>query len=425
MCSPRPALDDTAWRKRSFDEGNLRPVTVRPHQLALFASVSANAVLLAVLMISKAQTKSIPRSVADTGGLVPAPPSAQATTGTQMTAAGHDALAAGDLSGLVEKLRGAGLMPSEVRAVVQARLSAQYAPRRAALVAQQREVPYWKKGFLDDQKIAAGLRALAHDQAEMLRRVLGPEPLAPLEEAALKHRYGNVPSEKLEPLRRIVADYTDLRAQIHADANGTLLAVDRERLALLAQEERADLAKLLSPRELEEYDLRVSPTAARLRTQLAFFGASEAEFRMIFSLNREIEAQVSAGRLDRRAAEYRLTAQIKAALGSTRFAEYEAATDPKFLALGRLVERHALPLSTASDLLALQRDVMRQAAMLMEESSLTPTERNRKFTTLYQQASGKITTTLGEKGFQDYKAAHGQWLESIRPRPPGGIASKK
>ena len=99
----------------------------------------------------------------------------------------------------------------------------------------------------------------------------------------------------------------------------------------------AELEAVLSPEEMEEFQLRHSGTAREMRSRLGDFRPSEEEFRRIFRLQKsfddeivlafdglegeqvaEIRAQVMA---DGQAA---LDEELKQALGDKRFAEYHA-----------------------------------------------------------------------------------------------------
>ncbi len=76
----------------------------------------------------------------------------------------------------------------------------------------------------------------------------------------------------------------------------SLPAADREKLALLNRERRADLERVLTPEELFEYDLRQGPTAMRLRSQLAAFQPTEEEYRAIFTVQHALDRRAVATR---------------------------------------------------------------------------------------------------------------------------------
>jgi hypothetical protein len=68
----------------------------------------------------------------------------------------------------------------------------------------------------------------------------------------------NFPREKTDQLQRIASDYRELSEQVYARTDGIIPPEERQKLSVLEQEKAADLATVLTPPELEEYQLRAS-----------------------------------------------------------------------------------------------------------------------------------------------------------------------
>jgi hypothetical protein len=334
-----------------------------------------------------------------------------------------------DLPALVARLREAGFPPEIVRAIVSAEISERFAARRKALLADQAELPFWKaRSFSSpyDAKTMATMRALSREQSDLLRQLLGPDSESGNEmmRAYQQGNYGNLSAAKSEQLQRILSDYGELRSQIYSTANGLMLPEDRTKLALLEKEQRADIAALLTPQELEEYDLRSSSTASQLRYQLASFNATEEEFRAIFKIQKAFDDQFGPSmaltmeqRRQRMEGQKQLLPQIQAVLSPDRFAAYQRATDPQFQQIDRLVARLELPPATADQVIAVQKDIMQRAASPESMRDLTPEQRAAQMAALNQEATAKLTQALGARGFAAYKANSGYWLQMLQPRP--------
>jgi LysM repeat protein len=112
-------------------------------------------------------------------------------------------------------------------------------------------------------------------------------------------------------------------------------------LAKLRQQTRDDLARVLSPPQLEEFLLRYSQYANNLRSelgQLRFFEANPDEFRAIFRATDNIDQQLQllADNTDPNSSQARqgLEAQrenaIRVALGPKRYEEYQMLHDPLY-----------------------------------------------------------------------------------------------
>jgi hypothetical protein len=208
-----------------------------------------------------------------------------------------------------------------------------------------------------------------------------------------------------------------------------ILPEDRAKLALLDKEQRVDIAALLTPQELLEYDLRNSSTASQLRSQLAIFNPTEDEFRAIFKIQQAFDDQYGSvssiamsmeQRRQRTEAQKQLLPQFQAVLAPDRFAAFQQATDPAYQTINRLVARLELPPETSTQVVTLQKDIQQRAMSAQTALDITPEQRAAQLAALNQEATDKLTQTLGARGFEAYKANGGFWLQMLQPRPAAG-----
>jgi hypothetical protein len=349
----------------------------------------------------------------------------------------------GDLKSLVANLRAAGFPPEVVRAIATALLRAQYEARRRQILGGQEPPPYWKTGPVYSSAQMAALRQLAREEQSAIRQLLGPDSAtAEMTRLYQEREFGDLPPEKMDALQRIMSDYNDLRSQIFAAAgNGSiLLPSDREKLALLAQNQREDIAALLTPDELRQYDLRSSPTAQRLRSQLAYFNPTEQEFDTLYDLQSQFDQKYSnAGALggppppdlwrQRQADQAQLQAQIQAALGDQRYVDYQQSIDPSFQMASRIVNRLQLPAENAAATWSLEQSVQQQATAIRTEAGVAGAQKLAALAALDAQANQQLTALLTPTGVEAYKQTSGGfWLRNLDrnvrrlapPPPPGG-----
>ncbi len=191
-------------------------------------------------------------------------------------------LVSGDLAATVARLKAAGYPPALQRAILGSLITARFADRHKALADLISAHPWWQSnlfGSADGAKIITMRQQIARDEKEMREQLLGPDPASSdLQHAQQVRQYGNLPADKMSELSRISSDYDELMGEVRNDSQGILLPEDREKLAYLDQEKRADLVKLLTPDELLAYDMRSSPTAQQLEYRLSAFKPSEAEY---------------------------------------------------------------------------------------------------------------------------------------------------
>ncbi len=401
----------------------------------LLASLAVNAAVITLYVKRSPGSATAARSAALPAAA--ATPSLAGTSGESATltaapsaqlAKGWAELQSGDLNTLPERLRAAGFSPSMVRAIVAAQVYEQFAARRKEIIGQQPEQPFWQtsRNAFMDPKTTAALRDLNKEQTALMKSLLGPGGAPGGDEAAAWHRrqFGNLAPEKLAQLQSITADYSELQQEVHAKANGTMLAEDREKLAFLEKEKLADIARTLSPQEFEDFQLRSGNTAQQLRNQLSGFNTTEAEFRALYKVTAAIDEKYgtnnpfgsrNSGDIQNRQTE--LLAQMQTVLSPERFAEYKLATDPQAQQVSRLVARLELPPATTQQVVALQTDFQTRARALQTNRDLPVAERTAQQAALLQEATAKLTAALTPRGLEAYKQHGGFWLESLKPRP--------
>ncbi len=413
--------------------------------LLLTVSLLANAALVGVLALRPG-----PGVTINSDSSKPAVTAASSTAGTDATraAAQKSAASAGvkpaeawdhlqtqDLAALITRLRAAGFPADIIKHMIMELVKERFDAKRFALEKDRFDKPYFVNlpSEFNDPKLGPELRKLGKEQTEMLQQLLGAslnDLFADTEDgkALLRLQIGNIPPEKLQSLYETANKFGEQRAAIYAGLNGgPLLNSDRDKLAAIDQGMRAELAQSLSPAEVDDFVMHSSPTANQLRQVLGPLQPTEAEYRAIFPLYQAFSEQYPAGAANltpeqtaaRQLAQDQLNNQIKGMLGPDQAANYDQAANPAYTQLNKLVGRLDLPLSAAADVAAVQTDVQQRATEIRSDSTLSRAARTTQLNALVQEASDKISTTLGPSGLEAYKTYGGQWLQNIAPRPAG------
>jgi hypothetical protein len=239
-----------------------------------------------------------------------------------------------DLPTLAARLRAAGFPPSVVRSLIAGEVEARFAARREAIYRELADAPYWTNTMSAmrgmDFKTLAALNELSAEQKRLIKDVLGPS--AETEGySLLRVRFGNLSAEKHHAVQNVTSDYASMRSKLFAKAAGLPLGPEaRDQMALLIKEERADLEKILTPAEMEAYELRSSPTADLLRINLEAFKPSESEFRAIFratvAAERSYGAYNDSTRENRGKIREEILKQAKATMSPERFEQFRQLT---------------------------------------------------------------------------------------------------
>lgn len=180
---------------------------------------------------------------------------------------------------------------------------------------------------------------------------------------------GALAPEKAARVAAILKDYEALRATASAEHEalgehfpGGLTAFLRQ-LGLLDREQRLDLAAVLTPPELEDYELRESPAGHTVQELLDDSAARPDQLRAVFLLQREFddrfalsfEASPSAA-LERERARIALQENIHGALGPALFAAWLRGEGADYGRFALVAIRHQLPDTTALDLWRIKND---------------------------------------------------------------------
>ena len=136
------------------------------------------------------------------------------------------------------------------------------------------------------------IRALQAEMKAESERVLGADPAAEARDNPwMERQYGFAAPEKREALQQLEQDYNELSNDLRRESKGFQMPSDAEKARFLQEEKRRDLAAILSPEELAEYERRQSRTAQNLRWQMTQMDATEAEYLAIFEIRKEFDEQ--------------------------------------------------------------------------------------------------------------------------------------
>lgn len=405
---------------------------MKPSALLLIASVAANGALLAALAIRSA-------SAAAPQASAPATAASPATAGTAATArpaVGVNGPVAGlwsrlhtdNLDDLQGRLRAAGFPPREVRMILGWAISEQMRIKQEAIRGRLEDTPYWKYPYATTPDQQAQMSELYREMNALhYKYIAGPASLAENPDVLLnaQRRFGKLPLEKLHLLTVLEHDAEQMQLEANKTFFGSARSPEemkkgRETLIALEREKLAQVAKILTPAELEQYELRGS-RASGLANSLAAFRPTEDEFKAIYALekaSRDSSAEMVISAPPRGAEREAYEAQVVAALGPDRAEDYLALRDAgPGDRLPLLVARLELPLSTLNDITSVRSDISRRAGAIVNDARLTADQRAAQLATLAQEADEKLTTTLGSKrGYDAYMDIKGDWVRELRKR---------
>ncbi len=332
---------------------------------------------------------------------------------------------ANDDAAFIARLRAEGFPPAVIRAIVSARVSDRFAARRHELTKAAGKLNFWQtfQAFQPNDNLGAraALRQLQREQTTDLRQLLGDDATPEYLRAAIAQRNGGLSNDKAEQLDWIKRDYAELTSQLNAEIGGIILEEDHTKFALLEKEQRADMAALLSPSELEAYELRSSPIATKIKSKLDLLNLTEQEYLTLYRLHKgfyeklSFDPQLNPEKRSRDAghgreiAEKQLEQEIKTALGPDRYADYQMVTDFDYRTIHQVTERLNLPPATAKAVYQIKRDSIARGTELSTFFAHDPQKLKTEQARVSQENTAKLISLVGAEGVDALRESSFYW----------------
>ncbi len=225
-------------------------------------------------------------------------------------------------------------------------------------------------------------------------------------------------------IARIESDYDEIRAKAAADYAaagkafpGGLNAFLRQ-LALLEREKRADLAKELTPRELEDYELRATNAGKQVDRLLGGTVATDAQRRAAFRHQLEFEDRFAlvfdlspSALAERETARHATQEKIRGVLGDELFAGWLRGEGAEFEEMLGLVIRQGQPLGAALELWTVRNAFTRGRLAILADKHLGAEQRRAALARLAEQTEIRVASIVGLGGLQAGRDEGLKWLQ--------------
>jgi len=345
------------------------------------------------------------------------------------------ALESTNYSVYINNLRDFGCPEETIRDIILTDVAKLYAKRRAALRGAT-AFKFWQTDDLAGPRRPSPeqqkeLRDLDHEQRDLIKELLGVDFRVEMakywaqEDDATERAYGFLPPEKRDAVKSLFEQFDQAEQEIYARSKGVFLDEDHAALRGIQKQREAEMAKLLTPEEIEEYHLRNSETANNLRAQLSGFDPTEEEFRQIFRLQKTLddtfndafnpsdESKAEARARAQSEAQEAVADEVRKTLGDKRFAEYQRVQDNDYKSLLQFADRFEVPKEVAGKVYDMKLEAERQRQRLDSDPNLTDEQRQNGLNAIGRETQRSIAQTMGAKLFNTYKRSSGQWMNSF------------
>lgn len=328
----------------------------------------------------------------------------------------------GNLKTLVANLRAAGFPPAVVRAVTNQMISEQLGPAGTNL-------PFWKQTSANPEYLAEQ-QQLNSRRLELFQDLLGPDarPSVTMDAATRERRFGQLSDDKVDKIEALNRDINDLRSKMYAERKSGDFQSVMSAQAAAEQEQRAELAAILTPAELEQYEMRSSSAASRVMTNVKGIDITEAEYAALFRAQKAFESADptrTGGALNqesmalRNAAQEEVNQQARAVLTDDRFYEYLKAADPSYARIAQFASNYSnITPAMTYELSQIERNyqtsMMTLARPLAGSNTMPSAERMAPLMAARKEYQEKLTTLLGAETATAYQQ---------RNRSTGGVVT--
>lgn len=331
-----------------------------------------------------------------------------------------------DLHGLVDRMRAAGFPPSVIRATVRQLISDRM--DRSAID----RLPFWKQTSVNPEYQAAQA-AISAKTREEFEALLGPEalPSASMDLASRARRYGNLSDDKVNRIEAMNRDYSELGSQLYAqrragDVQGLMAAQNT-----MQEDRRKELAAMLTPEEMEQYEIRSSSASSRVANNLRDVEVSEQEFVSLFRAQKAFEDAdpMRAGQSPstdamarRNQAQDTLNQQARGILGEERFYEYLKGADSAYSRAAQSMT--AYPTVTPAqtyELVRLEREYQASTMVLgRSAANSNPQTAATTMQALRAEYQNSVNAVVGEEAGKAFVQRNRSGVITTTARPPGG-----
>jgi dGTP triphosphohydrolase len=187
----------------------------------------------------------------------------------------------------------------------------------------------------------------------------------------------------------------------------------------------AEMARIMTPQEFDDYQLRMSQTAMVMRMQLSTFDPNEQEFKDIFRLRKKFEDDFGlmgmastdkAEKEKRDEAQKEMKEQLKTILGQDRYAEYERGQDFVYQGIAKVAQRNNLSKDSAVKVYDMKKEAEAQAKKVREDKALSSEQRQAALQAIRAETENSVKAVFGDKAYESYKnQPNAYWINGLSP----------
>ena len=335
-------------------------------------------------------------------------------------------LEAEDYRTYIERLRSIGCPEQTIRDIVIADLEKLMAPRVREIDGRKEPPKYWKPErkelvrTIDVLEKSGKKQEVDFEKREIIRELLGVDLAAERSKASgesdfYEERLSFLDADKRSRVRMIMEranrEEVALREKSWME-NDELTADERTRLDEIATTKAREVAALLSPAELENYNLWFSDSAYKVRDSFFAMEPTEEDFLAVYEIQREFDsvwANKSGAEYENARNDYEQ--KIREHLGEERYEEFRRSRDDDYQQLQAAAVQFGLNSGIATEVYGFKKVLNEERQRVQEMPGLTAEQRARVFNALGEEAERAVIEVMGHKPYRYYiRSGAGKWI---------------
>lgn len=321
--------------------------------------------------------------------IAPVPNPSQAFHWSQIEAA--------DFRQYIANLRAVGCPEQTIRDLVMTELAKKYRSRAVAIW-QPKVQEYWRKGAGGNQPTEAqmkGLQEISHERSAVFQELFGePGTGQQLIDLVFQQAEGSERQLLFLPTERREAAMQALRHNGFENRAAEDLGINSSHSEELRAERGRLLAEVLSPAEMEEFQLRNSPVAGTLRSEMRYFDCTPEEFKaLVAARSAGGSNDPTVGDLSNRA---EATEQVRQVLGEERAREFNRVSDLLYINARDAIEAAQMPVELADQAWQIASEARKKASDLAGDQAQSAAERTQQIQAVQDTAGDQLKALLGD-----------------------------
>jgi len=312
----------------------------------------------------------------------------------------------------LESLRAVGCPEEKVRYIIGADINELFARKRLK-EAIAHDTQWWHAE--PDMALSAAFeskeREFEEERRTLVTKLLGSEALEQEKGETMLVTtvqltgpvLGNLPSELHNHVEEICARTLERNQSTFWARDNQSQPLNPVEVARMRDQTRTELKQVLNEEQMEEFLLRYSHNAMRLRAELRVIEPAPDEFRKAFraidSLDHQMQLQFGSEATMSEKQRERYTRQrneaLKEALGSERFQSYLLAQDPLYLQAQMFARQYGAPKAVMPIYQVTKANETRRQK-IMGDPALSQQQKSEAISALYQEQQQSIQQMAGE-----------------------------